>query len=102
MTIQRLRMFCTHPDVSSGALVSNPYETSIKYQRLTELIEEIISKGEKVIVFTSFTKMIDILVNDIAGRFLVKTMSIYGETPINERQSIVDQFNDYHRLQFSS
>ncbi len=97
MTIQKLRMFCTHPDVSSGALVSNPYETSIKYQRLTELVEEIISKGEKVIVFTSFTKMIDILVNDLAGRFLVKTMSIYGETPIKERQSVVDQFNEYPR-----
>lgn len=95
MTIQRLRMFCTHPDVSSGALVSNPYETSIKYQRLTELVEEIISKGEKVIIFTSFTKMIDIIVNDLAVRFLVKTMSIYGETPISERQTIVDQFNEY-------
>ncbi len=97
MTIQKLRMFCTHPDVSSGSLTSNPYETSIKYQRLTELIEEIITKGEKVIVFTSFTRMIDILVNDLSGRFHVKTMSIFGETPINERQSIVEQFNEYPR-----
>lgn len=97
MTIQRLRMFCTHPDVASGTSISDPYLTSIKYQRLTELVEEIITQGEKVLIFTSFTKMIDILVADLAARFLVKTMSIYGETPIVDRQHIVNQFNDYPR-----
>lgn len=97
MTIQRLRMFCTHPDVASGVTISDPYATSIKYQRLTELVEEIISRGEKVIIFTSFTKMIDILVKDLASRFLVKTMCIYGETPISDRQNIVNQFNEYPR-----
>lgn len=97
MTIQRLRMFCTHPDVASGITISDPYATSIKYQRLTELVEEIISQGEKVIIFTSFTKMIDILVKDLASRFLVKTMCIYGETPISDRQNIVNQFNEYPR-----
>lgn len=97
MTIQKLRMFCTHPDVALGSTVSDPYNTSIKYQRLTEIVEEIIAKGEKVIIFTSYTRMIDILMKDIAERLLVKTMCIYGETPISERQSLVDQFNEYPR-----
>ena len=97
MTIQRLRMFCTHPDVSAGALISDPCATSIKYQRLTEIIEEIIAKSEKVIIFTSYTTMIDIFMNDLVERLKVKTMCIYGETPISERQSIVDQFNEYPR-----
>ncbi|HPJ69033.1 MAG TPA: DEAD/DEAH box helicase [Desulfobacteraceae bacterium] len=97
MTIQRLRMFCTHPDVASEINMSDPFATSIKYQRLTELVEEIISCGDKIIIFTSFTKMIDIFVSDLASRFLVKTMCIYGETPIPDRQNIVNQFNEYPR-----
>ena len=35
--------------------------------------------------------------NDLVERLKVKTMCIYGETPISERQSIVDQFNEYPR-----
>ena len=56
--IQKLRCFCTHPSVYDSSYSDiNPITISSKYQRCCELIEEIISNNEKVLVFTSFNKM---------------------------------------------
>ena len=93
--LQKLRMFCTHRMICEGQEVADPYETSIKYQRFCEILEEIISLNEKVIVFTSYKKMFDIFSQDIPTRFGINVKTINGETPVEERQRIVDWFNAY-------
>ena len=93
--IQKLRMYCTHPSVYDESLSSvDPIKISNKYARLCEIIEEVISNGEKVLVFTSFNKMIDIMVNDIKTRFGVYVRYINGPTKIDDRQKIIDDFSD--------
>lgn len=88
----KLRMFCTHPEILSDnkpdLLIG-----SAKYRRLLEILEEIFSYKSKVIVFTSYSKMIDLLVSDIASRFGVYTNSIDGRTIVEKRQEIVDEFS---------
>ena len=59
---------------------------SVKYQRFCEIVEEIISRKEKVIVFTSYKRMFDIFKEDVPVRFGIKIWSINGETPIEDRQ----------------
>lgn len=93
--LQKLRMYCAHPHVCEEELSINPYDASIKYQRMCEILEEIIIRKEKVILFTSYHKMFDILEADIPGRFCIPVMKINGSTPVNERQAIVDNFNAY-------
>ena len=93
--LQMLRIYCTHPYVAMKTpFVGNPADSSIKYQRFCEIAEEIISRHEKVIVFTSFKTMFDIFYHDIPNRFGIPLFSINGETPIEERQKIVDTFNN--------
>lgn len=92
--LQQLRIFCTHPNATAeGNLDYDPSASSVKYQRFCEIVEEIVSRNEKVIVFTSYKKMFDIFLRDIPLRFGIKAWSINGETPIVERQVIVDKFN---------
>lgn len=92
--IQGLRMFCTHPIVYNKNLNdTDPILLSNKYARMCEIIEEIIDNKEKVIVFTSFNKMIDIICNDIPKRFGVKTTFINGTIEPKDRQSIIDDFS---------
>lgn len=92
--IQKLRQFCTHPGICDDILCNNPYDNSVKYQRFCEILDEIIASHEKVIVFTSYTKMFEIMENDVAERFGIPVMKINGSTPVDDRQDIVDKFNE--------
>lgn len=93
--LQQLRIYCTHPYTLSGMNdFDDPTEVSIKYQRFCEIAEEIISREEKIIVFTSYKKMFEIFKKDIPNRFGIQLWTINGETPVAERQQIVDRFNN--------
>lgn len=92
--IQKLRMFCTHPFVYDSSLPKqDPSTVSNKYSRLCEILEEIFSYKEKAIVFTSFSKMIQLIVEDIHQRFGVYTNFIDGSVDSAKRQQVVDDFS---------
>ena len=92
--LQKLRMYCTHPAIcDSGNSLQDVFSSSVKYQRLCEILEEVAASGEKAIIFTSYKKMFSIFNDDIAERFHIPVMTINGDTPVEERQSIVDDFN---------
>ncbi|MFZ4387845.1 MAG: DEAD/DEAH box helicase [Chthoniobacterales bacterium] len=93
VALLRLRMFCSHPRLA-GYDSSDPAEHMSKYQRLIELLEEIFSGGEKCLIFTSYTGMIDILLQDLPQRFNKLYFNfIDGRVPIPGRQMIVDEFS---------
>jgi SNF2 family DNA or RNA helicase len=96
--LQKLRMFCTHPYVvNPPSGIFDPAEVSIKYQRFIEILEEIIKNREKTLVFTSYKKMFEIFEKDLPNRFGVQIWCINGETPVEERQVIVDKFNSLQK-----
>ena len=92
--LQKLRMYCTHPLLINNQVSDNPILSSGKYERMCELLEEIVLLDEKAILFTSYNKMFDILQEDIPQRFGISVMTINGSTPAKERQLIVDEFSD--------
>ncbi|WP_444659090.1 DEAD/DEAH box helicase [Caproiciproducens sp. R2] len=92
--IQKLRMFCTHPRLLNNELSNDPSESSTKYERLCELLTEIVAMDEKAILFTSFNKMFDILLSDIPRRFMIPVMAINGSTSPAIRQDIVDNYSE--------
>ena len=92
--LQKLRMFCTHPLLCLEDNKNDPFSSSVKYQRMCEIMEEIVSRNEKVILFTSYQKMFEILEADIPNRFDIPVLKINGSTPVEERQNIVDRFNE--------
>lgn len=89
-----LRMFCTHPFIISPEKAEkDPCNISVKYQRLCEILQNIIDCGEKVLIFTSFVKMFELMKADFINRWKIQAFEINGSTPIEERQKIVDAFN---------
>ena len=94
--LQKLRMFCTHPFLCDECSCDgDPFTSSVKYQRFCEIVEEVCSLNEKVIIFTSYQKMFDILERDMPERFGVPVWKINGSTPVDRRQQIVDEFNNH-------
>jgi len=90
--LAKLRMFCTHPFIIDGRK-GDPALISVKYQRLCEIVEEIVLQQEKFIVFTTFNKMNTILSEDLSDRFGISVWSITGKVKVDERQDIIDEFS---------
>ena len=90
----KLRMYCTHPFLIR-AHCGDPAEASSKYARLLEIIEEIIDCREKVLIFTSFQEMADILTADLAHRYSIPCTFIDGRVAVPERQTVVDHFSGH-------
>lgn len=93
VTLTSLRRFCAHPSLMSGAsATANPMSFS-KFRRLDETVEEIFAQGEKVIIFTSFTVMADMIARHIETRFGTFTGIIDGRLAIDDRQPLIDRFS---------
>ena len=93
VALQRLRMFCTHP-ILTGYDLPDPAKHMPKYQRLIELLEEIFSREEKCLIFTTYNGMTDIFLQDLPKRFDEQYFNfIDGRVPVPNRQSIVDEFS---------
>lgn len=93
--IQKLRMFCTHPYVYNSDLENmDPLLISQKYTRLCEILEEIVLNKEKTIIFTSFNKMIDLMVKDLKYRFGIPVLYLNGGVAAEDRQNTIDKFSN--------
>lgn len=94
VSLGRLRQFCAHPEIieRSGRGLDMAFS---KFERLKELFEEIFSRGEKALVFTSFTKMADLIRDMAASRFQVLAATLDGRLAIEERQQLIDRFSEH-------
>lgn len=93
VALTSLRRFCAHPSLMGDAhAVSDPLSFS-KMRRLDEIVEEIFSQQEKVLVFTSFTAMADMIARHIEKRFGTFAGIIDGRLSIDERQPMIDRFS---------
>lgn len=91
--LQKMRMFCAHRDVVLTDQSGDPLGTSVKYERLCEILDEITMSGEKVLIFTSYKRMFGIFTSDLTRRYEIPVLTINGETPVEERQKLVDTFS---------
>lgn len=94
VSLIKLRQFCTDPSLVVD-INSFPEQYNPKFKRLLEILDEIFENNEKVLIFTSFTKMIDLLIEKIPNKFGVFTDYIDGRRKVPDRQNIVDRFNSY-------
>lgn len=92
-SIVKLRQYCSHPFLYNASSLGDPANLSNKYKRFTEIIEDINVGNEKVVVFVSYQKMVDIMLTDLKNRFLRPVFFIDGRTQISERQNVIDSFS---------
>ncbi len=91
--LMRFKQICNHP---AQSLSGTDYEAaeSGKFQRLSELCEEIASRQEKVLVFTQFKEMTEPLENHLATVFGQSGLVLHGGTAVKKRQKLVEKFQD--------
>lgn len=93
--LTRLRQICCHPDL----FVDGYKGKSAKFEQLMEIVEESRISGRRVLIFSQFTKMLELI-----GRELTyKGMPFFyldGQTPAEERVEICERFNNGERDMF--
>jgi len=65
---------------------------SSKVQTLLSLIREYQDNGDRVLVFTRFAKVIEILGESLASE-KINYLSLQGNTDVSERQELINEFN---------
>lgn len=89
--ILALKQICNHPALFLKNGDFNP-ELSGKTEMLLSLLESIVESGQKVLVFTQFKEMGDMLQQMIEQRLGEKPLFLHGSCSIKERQTMVDRF----------
>jgi SNF2 family DNA or RNA helicase len=93
VALTKLRQFCAHPALLDDVDAPDPMSFG-KFRRLDEILEEIFSAGEKAIIFTSYTRMADMIASHVRNRFLAFAGTIDGRLPIDDRQPLIDRFSE--------
>lgn len=71
-------------------ILSSKITESAKIDRMEELVEEAISNGKQVVIFSNWTQITDIVYARLRAKYA--TACITGETKDSERQSYVEDF----------
>lgn len=86
----RLRQICCHPQLMGDEL-SGGLKESGKFEALTEMIEEVISEGHRILLFSQFVEMLKIVRTWLEKKG-IKYEYLTGET--RDRHVMVDRFNN--------
>ena len=87
--LTRLRQICCDP----ALLADNYTGESAKRAMLMETIREAMDSGHRMLVFSQFTSMLDLIRKDLEAENIPYYL-ITGATPGEERQRLVSEFNE--------
>lgn len=88
-SLTRLRQICCHP----STFISNYEGGSGKMNLLLELLREAIEGGHRILVFSQFTSMLQ-LIEDELKEDNISYFYLDGSTPLEQRSEDVKRFND--------
>jgi SNF2 family DNA or RNA helicase len=89
--LMKLKQICNHPSQLRGDGGWLPEESG-KFSRLAEIAEEIASRQDRVLVFTQFRETTEPLAAFLATVFGRAGLVLHGQTPVKERQKLVEAF----------
>ena len=100
----RLRQICCDPRLAEGAArpaqggaAPASYGDSAKLEALRELLEEALDDGHRVLVFSQFTSLLDLLAGDLSSRG-IGYCRLDGSMPVGARQAEVDRFQSSREI----
>lgn len=89
-----MHKFCAdpyRPECHPFMLQDEPWMEAGKVQKFKELLEAYVKNGDRVLVFSQFTTMMDIL-EAVLETLSIKFMRLDGSTNMQIRQDIIDKF----------
>ena len=93
-TMMKLKQICNHPRQFLQDESDFTPERSQKLDRLTDMIEEVVSAGESLLVFTQFTDIGEALVKYCKNTLHTNTYYIHGGTSREKRETMISSFQD--------
>ncbi len=90
--ITRLRQICCHPSL----FVEGYKGDSAKLQQLLSILEDSKESARRVLIFSQFTRMLDLIGRELAGSG-VPFFYLDGNTPSQERIQLCSRYNDGER-----
>jgi SNF2 family DNA or RNA helicase len=94
--INKLQQFTAHPALLDASIIHDfktLCECSAKFELMFLKLDAIAGASEKVIIFATFQKAIDLVRIAIHEKYGVKAGVIDGRTPNDERQPMIDRFS---------
>jgi SNF2 family DNA or RNA helicase len=90
-TLTKLKQVCNHPVnlIKDGSVLNG---RSGKLTRLVEMLEEIHEADERVLIFTQFTEMGELLKAHLQETFGREVLFLHGGTPREARTRMVERF----------
>ena len=92
-TLTKLKQICNHPAQFLGDN-SQIAGRSGKLARLTEMLEEALSAGDKALIFTQFTEMGGIIRKHLQERFGREVLFLHGGVSKKARDRMVERFQE--------
>lgn len=90
--LTRLRQICCHPSL----FVDGYNGSSAKFEQLLRILEESRQAGRRVLIFSQFTKMLQLIGREMALQGL-PYFYLDGQTPSEERLELTNRFNTGER-----
>ena len=94
--INKLQQFTAHPALLDSTIahdVRTLTRHSAKFELLMLRLDAIAQAGEKVIIFATFQKAIDLIQGAVKEKYGIQAGVIDGRTPNAERQPLIDEFS---------
>ncbi|KAJ1740826.1 DNA-dependent ATPase fun30 [Coemansia sp. RSA 989] len=82
----------TYPRMHKFKLPDEALLDSGKIEQLKKIVDECISRGEKLLLFSQFTTMLNIL-EKVFALWKIEYFRLDGQTKVDERQGLIDEFN---------
>jgi SNF2 family DNA or RNA helicase len=89
--LTKLKQVCNHPAQFLGD--DSPLAgRSGKLSRLTEMVEELLSEGDRALIFSQFADMAERLRSYLAATFGQEVLLLHGGVPAHKRNEMVERF----------
>jgi SWI/SNF-related matrix-associated actin-dependent regulator 1 of chromatin subfamily A len=75
-------------------LVEDDLFCSPKFVRLRTLLPELIGKGHRILIFSQWTKILDLMGHLLESLQLDNYLRLDGQTAVSERQDLIDKFTN--------
>ena len=87
----KLKQICNHPAQYLKRKTLDNHD-SAKLQRLDEMLEEVISNGDRALIFTQFAEWGKLLKPHLEEKLSRETLFLYGSTSKKQREEMIDRF----------
>ncbi|WP_413261234.1 SNF2-related protein [Floridanema flaviceps] len=90
----KLKQICNHPAQFLKEASLGNQKRSAKLLRLEEMLEEVISEGDRALIFTQFAEWGKLLKPYLEKQFNREMLFLYGSTSKNQREEMIDRFQN--------